>query len=290
MTRKAAETAAGPTFFVAAEQHFPKGTRLIDDDLARRLLPLGARVMVWLMRPAWIRDWLLGMMDKKYPGIVALFPCRKRYIEEKVAEAVASQVESVVNLGAGSDTLAYRLPALAGVSVWEVDQPENLDLKRSGLEKALGQVPAQVTLVSIDFDREDLVDVLASHGYALDKRTFFILEAVTQYLTEPGIHSTFEFLAKAPAGSRLVFTYVSKDFMDGKALHGLDSLHERLVVKDQTWLFGMDPEGVPDFLDGYGWRVLEHVGSEELADRYVTPTGRTLQSMPIEPIVYAEKM
>jgi O-methyltransferase involved in polyketide biosynthesis len=52
----------------------------------------------------------------------------------------------------------------------------------------------------------------------------------------------------------------------------------------------MEPDGVPDFLDGYGWRVLEHIGSEELAERYVTPTGRKLQSMPIEPVVYAEKL
>jgi len=290
MAKKAAETGSGPAVVVAIEQHFPEGARLIDDDLAGRILPAGMRFWVWLTRPSWMRDWMIGMSEKKTPDVWAIFPCRKRYIEEKVAEAVVDQTEALVNLGAGFDTLAYRLDALADVPVWEVDQPVNIEAKRSGLEKVLGEVPAHVTLVSIDFDSEDLAGALASHGYALDKKTFFILEAVTQYLTEAGIQTTFDFLAKAPAGSRLAFTYVRKDFIEGKALNSLDDFHKRMVLKDKSWLFGIDPEDVADFLGGYGWRVLEHVGYEELAERYVKPTGRQLQATAIERVVYAEKM
>jgi len=290
MAKKAAETASGPATAVAIEHNFPEGKRLIDDGLACQILPFSARVWVWMTRSSGIRDWMVGLSEKKAHGVWAIFPCRKRYIEEKVAEAVVDQAEMMVNLGAGFDTLAYRLPALAEVPVWEVDQPYNIAAKRSRLEKVLGEVPAHVTLVPIDFDSEDLVAVLASHGYALDMKTFFILEAVTQYLTEAGIQTTFDFLAKAPAGSRLVFTYVRKDFMDGTALHGLESFHERMVLKDKTWLLGMDPEDVADFLGEYGWRVLEHLGYEELAERYVKPTGRKLEATAIERVVYAEKL
>jgi methyltransferase (TIGR00027 family) len=153
-----------------------------------------------------------------------------------------------------------------------------------------GEVPAHVTLVPIDFDREELGAVLASHGYAADTRTFFIWEGVTQYLTEAGIQTTFDFLAKAPAGSRLVFTYVRKDFMDGEVFYGLEYMYKRMVLKDKSWLFGIDPENVADFIGVYGWRVLEHLGYEELAERYVKPTGRRLESMAIERVVYAEKL
>jgi len=37
-------------------------------------------------------------------------------------------------------------------------------------------------------------------------------------------------------------------------------------------------------------RVLEHLGYEELAERYVKPTGRKLVSTPLERMVYAEKL
>ena len=60
--------------------------------------------------------------------------------------------------------------------------------------------------------------------------------------------------------------------------------------RDGIWLFGMDPESVAGFLDGYGWRVVEHLGYDELAERYVKPTGRELASTPVERMVYAEKL
>jgi O-methyltransferase involved in polyketide biosynthesis len=62
-----------------------------------------------------------------------------------------------------------------------------------------------------------------------------------------------------------------------------------MLVKDKIWLFGLDPEKVGDFIGEYGWRVVEHLGYDELDERYVKPTGRNLQSMAIERIVLAEK-
>jgi len=44
------------------------------------------------------------------------------------------------------------------------------------------------------------------------------------------------------------------------------------------------------FLGEYGWRVREHLGYDELGERYVNPTGRELMSMAVERIVYAEKL
>jgi methyltransferase (TIGR00027 family) len=206
-----------------------------------------------------------------------------------VAEA-ADRVEAVVNLGAGFDTRAFRLEALADVPVWEVDQPQNNDAKRSRLEKLFTEFPLHVTLVPIDFDHQDLASVLASRGYRLDKQTFFIWEGVTQYLTEDGIRATFDFLSKAPAGSRLVFTYTPRDFIAGEVFYGQEYLYKRMVLKDKMWHFGMDSDHVDDFLGEYGWRLLEHLGYEELGEQYVKPTGRMLASMAIERMVLAEKL
>jgi methyltransferase (TIGR00027 family) len=152
-----------------------------------------------------------------------------------------------------------------------------------------GAVPSHVRLVPIDFDREELGFVLASHGYSADRRTFFIWEAVTQYLTETGIRATFDFLAKAESGSLLVFTYVRRNFLDGRVMYDWENIYKK-YVKNKIWLFGMDPEEWPGFLEGYGWKIVEHIGYEELAERYVKPTGRELASTPVERIIYAEKV
>ncbi len=274
---------------VAIEQHFPENQRITEDALAHLILPFGMRAFVWLMRPSLSRDWMVRGSEKTIPGIWGGLMCRKRYIDEKVVESLG-RIDAVVNLGAGFDTRAFRLPALADIPIWEVDQLERIEPKRARLRKLFGEVQAHVTLVPIDFDREDLGALLASNGYSADKRTFFIGEAVTQYLTEAGVRKTFDFLAKSASGSRLSFTYIRKDFLDGQTMYRQEATYKKYVVKDKTWLFGMDPEGVADFLDGYGWRVVEHLGYGELAERYVKTTGRELASTPIERMVYAEKV
>src|SRR5690606_29802215 len=142
---------------------FPHGQRILDDDLAYRILPLGERTFVWLMRFAPLRDWMVRATERTIPGIWGGMVCRKRYIDEKVTES-AGKFDAVVNLGAGFDTRAYRLPALASVPVWEVDLPGNIERKRDRLQKVLGTIPDHVTVVPIDFDREALSTSLSSHG------------------------------------------------------------------------------------------------------------------------------
>jgi methyltransferase (TIGR00027 family) len=288
MTSKAAKTGPGAMVLVAIEQYYPECERIITDDLAYRILPLGFRAEVRLIGR--FKDWIIRKSEKKVPGLWAGIMGRKRYIDDRVADDADGQVEAVVNLGAGFDTRAYRLQALANVPVWEVDQPQNIDGKRSRLQKLFQEVPAHVTLVPIDFDHEDLATVLASHGYEPDRKTFFIWEGVTQYLIESGIQATFQFLATAPAGSRLALTYTPKDFIDGKVFYGQKYLYKRMLLKDKIWFFGLDPDNVDDFLGEYGWHVLEHLGYDELDKRYVKPTGRELQTMAIERIVYSEKL
>jgi methyltransferase (TIGR00027 family) len=287
MTRKAAQTGPGAMVPVAIEQSFPESERILTDDLAFPILPFGYRAEVRLIGR--FKDWIIRKSEQKVPGLWGGIMARKRYIDEIVTKAADGRIEAVVNLGAGFDTRAFRLPALAEVPVWEVDQPQNIIAKRSRLEKLFRKAPTHVNLVPIDFDHDDLATVLSLHGYTSDKKTFFIWEGVTQYITESGIRATFEFMARAPAGSRLVFTFIPKDFIDGEVFYGQEYLYRQMLVKDKIWVFGMDPEHVDGFLDEYGWRVLEHLGYEELGERYVKPTGRELESLAIERIVAAEK-
>ena len=88
----------------------------------------------------------------------------------------------------------------------------------------------------------------------------------------------------------MVFTYTPRDFIDGEVFYGQEYLYKQMLVKNRIWLFGIDPAKVEDFIGEYGWSVLEHLGYDELNERYVKPTGRDLRSMGIERIVSAEKL
>ncbi|MEJ2678841.1 MAG: SAM-dependent methyltransferase [Gemmatimonadota bacterium] len=288
MSRAAAQTGPGPMSVIALERTFPEAQRVVDDDLAGRILPFGLRAFLWLVRSRPARDWMIRSSEKRMPGIWGGMLCRKRYIDERLARA-AGTIDAVVNLGAGFDTRACRLPALEEVPVWELDQPANIKPKRTRLRRLFGQIPGHLMLVATDFDQDDLATTLAANGYTRNRRTFFLWEAVTQYIDEAAVGATFDFMAQAAPCSRLVFTYVRKDFIDGREKYGQDALYEKYIVKKPIWRFGLDPDDVAGFVAGYGWHVVEHVGYDELAERYVAPTGRALASTPIERIVYAEK-
>jgi len=288
MTKAAAKTGMGPITLVAIEQNFPKNERVIEDELAYKMLPFSVKAFVWLTRLSLVRDLTIRITEKSAPGIWGGMLCRKRYIDEKLIDSI-HHIDAVVNMGAGFDTRAYRLSALFEIPVWELDQLENIKSKQTRLLKTFGTIPSHVKLVAIDLDYDDLGTVLELHDYSTDKRTFFIGEAVTQYLTEKGIRTTFDFLAKAASGSRIAFTYVLKDFIDGRNMYGWEKGYKDYVA-NKIWLFGMEPEMWPKFLKEYGWKVIEDVGYDDVAEKYIEPTGRMFASTQIERIVFAEKL
>jgi methyltransferase (TIGR00027 family) len=284
----AAQTAFGPMVLTATEQTEPPGQRLVDDDLAARFLPAPTRWLVTATPPKLMRRLMMAAMDRDGPGLWANMTCRKRYIADKVTEALDS-VDAVVVLGAGLDTLAYRLARKSDIPIFEVDQPVNIQRKAAAVRRVLGKIPSSVRLVSLDFERDDVLTVLAEHGYRTNYRTFFIWEAVTQYLTADAVDATLESLRPAASGSRLVFTYVRRDFIDGVNFYGAKQLYRRFRQRQQLWRFGLQPEEVAAFLDGHGWRLVEQLGPEDIVQRYIKPTGRDLTASEVEWSAYAEK-
>lgn len=242
------------------------------------------RWVVTLARWRPVRESLIKTSEKQAPGVWAGIACRKHYIDDVLSDALQAGAEFVVVLGTGLDTRAYRLVPDSGIPVFEVDFPANVESKRKRMPPSHA-----VTLVPIDFETEDLEAILAVYGYLAGAKTLFVWEGVTQYLTEAAVRRTFDMLAKAGSGSRLVFTYVRKDFLDGTATYDSEVLYRRFVVKERLWHFGMDPGEVAGFLAEYSWREVEQAGADEFTTRYVRPTGRTVPMSDLERCVLAEK-
>ncbi len=148
------------------------------------------------------------------------------------------------------------------------------DHKLHRLRAIYGQRPERVRVIGVDFEVDDL----------------FVWEAVTQYLTEEAVRATFAFLAKAAPGSRLIFTYLRADFLDGTSSYGAGRLRERMTGKYDVWRFGIAPDDVATLLREYGWAEREQVGPAEYAARYLRPTGRDMPVSEIERFVQAEKV
>jgi hypothetical protein len=73
----------------------------------------------------------------------------------------------VVVLGAGLDTFAYRLARKSDIPIFEVDQPVNIERKAAAVRRVLGELPSSVRLVSLNFERDNVLKVLTGHGIAM---------------------------------------------------------------------------------------------------------------------------
>jgi len=240
------------------------------------------------MQIGFIRDWMINWYEKNVPGTWGGMLCRKRYINDRLNE-IAPQIDGVVNLGAGLDTRVYTIDSISKLPIWELDQKTVIKNKQKQLTKIYGTIPYNIKNVGIDFDVEDIGEVLNRNGYSSNKKIFFIWEAVTQYLEEESIRKMFDFLSHAQSGSKIAFTYVLRDFIDGKKMYDMEYFYKNEVLK-KIWIFGFGPEELPQFLENYGWKLIEDVGGDDLAEKYVKPTGRKFATTPIDRMIFAEKI
>jgi O-methyltransferase involved in polyketide biosynthesis len=104
------------------------------------------------------------------------------------------------------------------------------------------------------------------------------------------VRRTLDGLRAAAPGSRLVFTYVRRNFIDGTDRYGTRTLYRKVRQRQQLWHFGLEPDDVADFIAEYGWRLVEQAGPDELVARYVEPTGRKLKASQLEWSAFAEKI
>ena len=132
---------------------------------------------------------------------------RVAWLDRQLRDAVAQGVRQVVNLGAGYDTRAWRMPELADVTVFEVDHPATQREKRKRIG-ARAPLSREFVWTEVDFVKDDLDRVLASVGHRADQPTAWLWEGVTMYLDDRALRSTLAVVRKRSApGSRVLVHY-----------------------------------------------------------------------------------
>ena len=282
---KAINTGMGVAYARATGNLYSKEKRLFEDPYSEKLLSPLYKFFIFLQHSPRINDAIVKLKD------LGWFFCRFRYIDDVLKNSIEKkEIETVVNLGAGMDCRAYYIPGVENIRYFEVDYPPVVETKKAKMEKILGKLPNHVIYVPIDFEKQSLDAELEKAGYDLTSKTLFIWEGVTQYISKEANDSTLKYVAQAAPGSKIVFTYVIKRFIEGKSLKDATekSMYKWLVKGFKLFIYGLDPTDMGDYLSKYSLSLIEDIGAEEMNERYMKLIDLGLPIFEIERMALAE--
>jgi methyltransferase (TIGR00027 family) len=214
---------------------------------------VGARTIRWARSQLAVS--IYESFDQLLPGQFEAFGQRKAFCERQVREGIGAGATQVLVLGAGYDTLGWRLaPEFPEVNFFEIDHPATARLKARGVE-TMGRQD-NLKLIAEDLGKRKLVDVLNNHGsWDRDARTVFIAEGLVMYLPPEAVSELFLQCADLSGkGSRFAFSYIPSGD-DGRPgvgrWTGLMLWLQKLI--GEPWIWSIRPEELGPFLEESGW-------------------------------------
>jgi methyltransferase (TIGR00027 family) len=203
-------------------------------------------------------DWMM-------PGQFEAFAHRKAFCERQVREGIAAGATQILVLGAGYDTLGWRLaPEFPEVGFFEIDHPATARLKVKGIDN-LGP-RENLHVIQADLGERRLEDVLAaSEPWDSTAQSVVVAEGLTQYLTPSAVQDLFvQCGAVVGVGSRIAFTYVGTGDDDRPDVGRWTGLILRLLkTSGEPWLWSIRPAELSAFLAKAGWTRPPQLGNSE---------------------------
>ena len=196
---------------------------------------------------------------------------RTRFIEDLVAEQAARGVDQYVILGAGLDTFAQRRPELASrLCIFEIDQPGPQAWKHKRLvELGLG-IPPFLKLVPVDFEAgEEWLKSLTVSGIDPARPAVVVSTGVSMYLSKEAIVGTLRQIAAIAPGSTFVMSFLLPIEMAPPDVRpGIERAAQGARANGTPFISFFMPEEMLSLARAAGFREVEHVAADDLAERY----------------------
>ena len=194
-------------------------------------------------------------------GLYEYIIARTAYFDDLFVHALGENIPQIVLLGAGYDSRIYRYNGSIGnTKVFEVDAPFTQENKLSILKS--NEINTDKAIyVSVDFEKDNLMECMINSGYCPLRKTLHIWEGVCFYLTPGAVEETLTALISNSAPQSVIsFDYVN--------IHISGDIGIRR--KDESVLFGMDKLEMEDYLETLNCRILQNMDFNEMNRLYLT--------------------
>jgi methyltransferase (TIGR00027 family) len=219
-----------------------------------------------------IKRKIFRELYKKYvpAGIYEYVIARTKYIDE-IFENLPEYIEQVLIFGAGFDTRLVRFQEkLKHLFTFELDSllTQNAKIKKYSAVKI--NLPANLKLISIDFDKEALSGKLQKSGFQKNKASLFVLEGLTMYLGPDSVDKLFGVLQDySGENSIIVFDYVYASVLRQENLYdGEKDIWKTVAKAGEKWNFGIERGKAREFLSKYDFQIIDESDAIKLKEKY----------------------
>jgi methyltransferase (TIGR00027 family) len=271
LEKQASGTAMATAFMRALAAYDPRKEIRGNDYLAEIFLEEGQKKP---LKDLAIRTWV--MKNKIAPGAYEFMIARTAFFDRIVEQSLKENIDQVVLLGAGYDSRPYRFETIIqDTKIFELDAGPTQQRKKECLHKAEISIPEQVSFVGINFETDNLRDTLMEAGFSQEKRTLFIWEGVTYYLSAEVVDNMLAFVkSNSPSGSSISFDYAS---LSDEALNedGAKELRRHMQSKysNEPTKFGIQVGKIEAFLTERGFEIKEHLTAADMSEKYLSIGG-----------------
>eukprot|EP00471_Norrisiella_sphaerica_P004251 CAMPEP_0184488362 /NCGR_PEP_ID=MMETSP0113_2-20130426/11586_1 /TAXON_ID=91329 /ORGANISM="Norrisiella sphaerica, Strain BC52" /LENGTH=263 /DNA_ID=CAMNT_0026871059 /DNA_START=441 /DNA_END=1232 /DNA_ORIENTATION=+ len=243
---------------------------VVSDPIVSLLLPVTVRLQQYTAMPRFVMS---GVVDPT--GCYGWIVSRTRRIDSHVIRALEDKsAVSLVILGAGFDTRAYRLEIRAEVKVFELDSAATQLAKRKLLASANVNT-SHVNFIPINCNKENFLDKLEAKGFDLSKPSVILMEGLLPYMEEKAVRETLTAVRnRCSAGTTLIVTMensVSPDERD--SVFGAAVLYNTITIGGEPITFGLPLGQEKRYVQDLGFKVLSHSTARDLEVDYFLTRG-----------------
>lgn len=186
------------------------------------------------------------------PGLALHQVLRKRIIEEQVLKALESGVKEIVQIGAGLDSLCFRLhKKCPGVNFTEIDHPATQEIKRNTI-RVIGGCAENLIFKPLNLNHPD--SQKKSNPENTDRSRLIIAEGLLMYLSPLEIKSLLRnWRLEFGNHSQFLFTFFSERGFWRQS--PLVDVWLRLIGEPFRWW--AEPEAVSELLSKSGWNIVK---------------------------------
>lgn len=248
--------------------------------------------------------WRSPFLDdhpKRAQAMASYIASRTKFFDEFFTTAGANGLDQAVILAAGLDTRAWRLPWIAGTTVYEIDQPKVLEFKERVLAEHRARPATRYVPVAVDL-RHDWPAALRQAGFDPSVPTAWSAEGLLPYLPAAAQDILFEQIDELSAeGSRLSVEAFGAVFYSPELLArrrermaearraAAESGGAELPDVSKLWYFEARTD-VANWLTEHGWEVTA-TAANELMQHYRRPAPDDLEdAVPDTVLLDARKL